>query len=56
MNGIGTSHSTEMGRQVIPRGLVSSVLVARVGRRFNRLAAVQSLARILWLVMDSARA
>ena len=56
MNGIGTSHSTDIGRQVIPHGVVgrSSVYPARVGSS-KRTAAVQSLAHILWLVMESPR-
>ena len=52
-----TSHSNEMGRQVIPRGPESGIREARMGSyEIWDAAALQSLARILWLVMDSQRA
>ena len=57
MNGVVTSHSLEMVQQVIPRGGKSVIRVAHVGGTGSYdVAAVQSLARILRLVMDSGRA
>ena len=50
MNGIVTSHSNEMGIHVAPRGLVSGIRVALI---ISIVAAVQSLAPSLWLVVDS---